>query len=680
MNPLNRRMFRDPRAARRATGILASSAPLMTAAQKAMAQGRPMRAQTGAAVNTRRRTVLEDLAALPSDIASVMPNMPPFRPPQVTPQGVVAGSLADRAIKGVGSIRVGNVNPENIFTDGSPADILTALRYGVANLPQVQGADPSEYGTSRQGLGRLKDFFGFEGLLRQDRQPSIYQKAAQEDAIADMVATEDAVRQAEGFYDVQKPAAATPPPVPEGGGEAAAKEAPPAVSDGSNVDPGLRDGVNEDLTPPEQKPTVNKTAAAVMPSTIRPDAPVVPKEASSNEASLTPVKPDSVERGGGTVDPATKEAKKLTPEDLLGADGSLLKGETDAEKAAVADEAAGIKGTLKERVLQRMELQRELLGDDVDIRNDANYAAMMFGLALASGDSGDFKTDLANAGKSLLKMKGQVSAEQRAQTSKLASDAMNAVLASDEAEAQRQATRDNLVTQLSSDEKLAIMRDGTQRDIALAGINAEDRRLATRIESAEWLAQYNATNEFKLAAARMDHDSRLAAITAKNAFDRAVLSADTQKDIAKFTQESMNNRLDTQIEAEIAKLGEDSAEVKRLKFLQANPAVQDMLIDIAKKSKGNTNVFSEELALKLAGNQSLMMFPGGAEALFSTMQSLAKGDTTAPAGPGVLPEYEISALPDASKALVEGKKDGDVIATTAGNYVIQGGRLVPQVN
>jgi hypothetical protein len=51
MNPLNRKMFRDPRAARRATGILASSAPLMTAAQKAMAQGQPMRAQTGASVN-----------------------------------------------------------------------------------------------------------------------------------------------------------------------------------------------------------------------------------------------------------------------------------------------------------------------------------------------------------------------------------------------------------------------------------------------------------------------------------------------------------------------------------------------------------------------------------------------------------------------------------------------------
>ena len=53
MNPLYRKMFRDPRAAKRATGILASSAPLMTAAQKAMAQGQPVKAQTGFSVRTQ---------------------------------------------------------------------------------------------------------------------------------------------------------------------------------------------------------------------------------------------------------------------------------------------------------------------------------------------------------------------------------------------------------------------------------------------------------------------------------------------------------------------------------------------------------------------------------------------------------------------------------------------------
>jgi len=53
MNPLYRKMFRDPMASRKPQGILASSAPMMTAAQKAMAKNQPMKAQTGASVNTQ---------------------------------------------------------------------------------------------------------------------------------------------------------------------------------------------------------------------------------------------------------------------------------------------------------------------------------------------------------------------------------------------------------------------------------------------------------------------------------------------------------------------------------------------------------------------------------------------------------------------------------------------------
>ena len=45
-------MFRDPMASRKPQGILASSAPMMTAAQKAMAKNQPMKAQTGTSVNT----------------------------------------------------------------------------------------------------------------------------------------------------------------------------------------------------------------------------------------------------------------------------------------------------------------------------------------------------------------------------------------------------------------------------------------------------------------------------------------------------------------------------------------------------------------------------------------------------------------------------------------------------
>ena len=53
MNPLYRKMFRDPMASRKPQGILASSAPMMTAAQKAMAKNQPIKAQTGTSVNTQ---------------------------------------------------------------------------------------------------------------------------------------------------------------------------------------------------------------------------------------------------------------------------------------------------------------------------------------------------------------------------------------------------------------------------------------------------------------------------------------------------------------------------------------------------------------------------------------------------------------------------------------------------
>jgi hypothetical protein len=53
MNPLSRKMFRSPMASRMPQGILASSAPMMTSAQKAMAKNQPMKAQAGASVNTQ---------------------------------------------------------------------------------------------------------------------------------------------------------------------------------------------------------------------------------------------------------------------------------------------------------------------------------------------------------------------------------------------------------------------------------------------------------------------------------------------------------------------------------------------------------------------------------------------------------------------------------------------------
>ena len=697
MKPLNRKMFRDPRAAKRATGILASSSPLMTAAQKAMMQGQPVKAQVGTSVNTQNRTILQDLARLPVDVRSglgqIFSNvslpatrtssprtMPvstgkgqPISPPTVmTPQqrARVSAAQQQEAINRMGGPRydsgpffqVGDVNLGNMFSDGSPLDIF---RTGPGS-PPMAGQDPGETSTFS---------------IRKAEREAAERQATQDRLDAGIGTKRPSVDFMEQRVLSERPdlLAAAIDQASEGGGEAVSNSAP--VSAAPGVDPGEDAGLDAGFVP-KPKPKVSKTEAAVMPETVRPESPYAPEEATSDTADLKPATVAEIKGSrdsDSTVAPedggTAKEERGVTAEDLLNTPGSMMKGGTDAEKADAADEAAGIKGTLKEKVQQRLELQRELFGDRIDIRNDANYAAMMFGLALATGDSGDLKTDLAEAGKTLLQMKGKANAEERALFAEQASTAMNSVLASEEAEAQRKATRENLSKQLSSSEQIALMRDGTQRAIAAAGISAEDRRLAANIENRNFLAEFNATNQFKLAAAKMDADTRLAALSAKTALDRAVLSADTQKQIAEYTQTSLNNRLDTQIEADIAKLGEDSAEVKRLKFLKANPQIQDMLIDIAKKSKGNTNNFKEELALKLAGNQSLMMFQGGAEALFATMSSLAEGVTPVvniPTEP-----INIEDIDEKARKQFSDMEDGNVFLSGGLKYKKEGNQLIP---
>ena len=53
-NPLNRRMFRQDGMSKQPMGILASSPELMTTAQKAMMNNKPIKAQSAVSVNTQR--------------------------------------------------------------------------------------------------------------------------------------------------------------------------------------------------------------------------------------------------------------------------------------------------------------------------------------------------------------------------------------------------------------------------------------------------------------------------------------------------------------------------------------------------------------------------------------------------------------------------------------------------
>ena len=155
MNPLQRRLFRlqQPGMSRQPMGILASSPQLMTAAQRAMAQGQPMKAAVGASVNTggsvgqymqaisdlRRlgdKASLNNIATdqrLPRSVQMAAANAlagieaQPSKPSQQVPLAATdkLGSLASgtpvMAVRGSGDevpVTVG-VNPENILTDAT---------------------------------------------------------------------------------------------------------------------------------------------------------------------------------------------------------------------------------------------------------------------------------------------------------------------------------------------------------------------------------------------------------------------------------------------------------------------------------------------------------------------------------------------------------------------------------
>ena len=697
MNPMNRKMFRDPMASRRVTGILASSPELMTSVQQAMAKKQPAKAAVGMSVNTRntqQRSFAEDIKALPTDIRNAVIRLIQSRPGtsvsdavrQVTAPDIRAAGLRDAEmfmsttggpgdVEDLGSIasnqpraaaqskqpflKVGNVNLANAFSDGSPLDVLRA----------AAGSGPRKTGPTNKDLvspSTIQDMlfpkgvFGMGTVAEQNRKRD--QAAAEAAGEVDMVAQPVGT----GFIpdmgsDDSTSAPADVPgalatlgrdpdpveqevitPVPK----TIAEEVSGAISSAFSTDerggePSTAADMSADLTgtaPNKSYKVKSATSPVVTALSTDTNEQVVPENVSSNQVVLTPTDASSISRGQGSAqldeggfDQVAAKETDLTAKDLLNAPGSLLKG-TDAGRAEQNDANVGIEGTTKERVKKRLALMNEILGESDDVRNDANYNAMLFGLALASGTSGDLKTDLAEAGKTLLTSTASADAEERKNNRAVATAAISSVLEQEDKEAQRKAEKENLNTRLSSSEKIAILNNGTQLEIAKAQISQRDRALEKNIESEEWMAQYNASNKFKLAGVQMDHDTRLAAFSANEAFKRAKLGAEVQLSLAEFNQESLNNRLETQLAFEADKMGQDSAEVQRIKYLQNNPEARDMLVNIARESKKSGLNFDEELALKMAGNDALMYFPGGAAAMASTLKSLASGD--APSSPG----------------------------------------------
>jgi hypothetical protein len=709
MNPMNRRMFRDPMAARQASGILASSPQLANVVQ----QRQPVRMQTGGNVDTKMIQAIQQLAA---------------NGQTGTLNQIAADTRNSRAVRSAAAnALVGAQKASTSIPLASSDETRMAVNRGnLASLrskaaPQISG--PILDSDMSAGNGPRPSVDGRKNLLRPDQIRNVlFPGSAQERQ--DKIASDTGENI--DFSPATSPSSFIPD-IPDGppSGIASTSVASNVLDDSmdnavgpaSNVVSRATAGAGEQLsnlaaytTPDEsgagegtlssstsgQATAKTPVAKVIAPSALTDTDKTVPDIASNNKGIVdtTDIKlnmttdESALSTSGADADvsaSATKPAEKekpITAEELIAAAGSLIKSESEENQAEQNDANLGITGTEKERIEQRLALMKDVLGESDDLRNDASYNAMMFGLALASGTSGDFKTDLANAGKQILASRGAASAEERKNNRAVATSAISTVLAEQDKEATRKAERENLHLSLGSAEKRALLTSGTQLEIADMGIRAKDRQLAKQITSAEGIAKFKASNDMKLAMSQMDFKSRLVAATSLADFEKAKLSANVQIAIADAQAENLANRLDKQIELETKKMGQDSAEVRRLKYLKDNPDMVDMIVDIAKKSKGNTNSFNEQLALKMAGNDSLAMMEGGVAGLVGVLKAI--GSDSAVNTPentntlGVSQTFNVSDLPQDTQDMISGYKDGDTIPTKQGNFTLRDGRLIPQ--
>jgi len=368
MNPLYRKMFRDPMASRKPQGILASSAPMMTAAQKAMAKNQPMKAQTGTSVNTGIQA--------PPQIS--YPGYPAL-------DGAITQGLTDDQLQA----RMMAQRQSDLEAGvGKPMPILQALTEptlgeGLAKLPTTAP------GTSR--IGRVGDFLT---------------KLAVSTVRAPYDVTKQSLSGGSSVYDYL-----TEPYYTEEDVAAIAKQFADAEIGGKGGQPveSYERGRQEIGGPREIVFTEGDfTDTGVEENGAAPKAEdITPAFTNDILAQLDPNSGLSQEerdiRAQSIGADLTTQGKKIIDSDL-----------SPKQKATDFDKLFGIEGTYEERVEKRKDFLKNLLGErSKDIRTDINYNLMMTGLLIAAGESPDAMTNLAKGAAAGLAGYGEAAAEER---------------------------------------------------------------------------------------------------------------------------------------------------------------------------------------------------------------------------------------------------------------------------
>ena len=379
MNPLNRKMFRQPGMSRQPAGILASSPELSNVVRQRM--GQPVQMANGGQNVTDYMSAIRDLAAK-GDKATLNNIATDQRLPRSV-QMAAANALAGRS--GV---------PDQIqAAPVSDADRMAANR---ANLGALRGR-VSQDALTDQAMSAIA-----AGGSPRDGIEAI------DPRITDSVAALTALRGKTRADALSDEAMAQMRPDPSATTNPNILPAMPDESSGLGVmgeDPtGLPFGLElpfitgEAAKPKNKQPTDTELAAAQAEGmSRRGDFPDRPSGDLSKVTTDTATDTATAE----TNEPAAEDAATALvtdPSTLFPQINEVLDGEgSNKQKADAVDEALNIKGTRKERTEQRYEMLKDLLGEDKakDIRTDVGYNLMMTGLMIAAGQSGDAMTNIA---------------------------------------------------------------------------------------------------------------------------------------------------------------------------------------------------------------------------------------------------------------------------------------------
>lgn len=367
MNPLSRKMFRDPMSSRKPAGILASSAPMMTAAQKAMAKNQPMKAQTGASVNTGIQA-----------------------PPQITYpgypalDGAITQGLTDAQLQ---ARMMAQRESDLALGVGKPMPIIQALteptlEEGLAKLPTAPG-------TSR--IGRVGDFLTKLAVSTARAPYDVTKKtlgggSSVYDYLTEPYYTEEDVAAiTKQFADAQIGGKGGQPVESyERGRQEMGGPSEIVFTEGDFTDT----GVEENGGAPKAKDITPAFTNEIL-AQLDPNSGLSQEERDIRAQSI-----------GADL---TSQGKDIIDSDL-----------SPKQKATDFDKLFGIEGTFEERIEKRKGFLKNLLGErSKDIRTDINYNLMMTGLLIASGESPDAMTNLAKGAAAALVGYGEAVGEER---------------------------------------------------------------------------------------------------------------------------------------------------------------------------------------------------------------------------------------------------------------------------